>query len=203
MPTDTDLIPVVSLGALPLESYERGTAYRSSDAEGAAARLGLTRLGRNLHGGSAGEVFLPLPRSPCRGRDVRHPRRTGRLPIRRQALQRESRRRSRGAERRPGVRPPADKHRRRNPQVPRHFQRLGCGRMRVSGQWQVRGREPCGLQVHRSPRRQRRLLGRRTRRPEVAPRRQPGVVLPAHRPAKLDRVFGPAARVRAASYFKH
>ena len=45
MPTDTDLIPVVSLGALPLESYERGTAYRSSDAEGAAARLGLTRLG--------------------------------------------------------------------------------------------------------------------------------------------------------------
>lgn len=45
MSTDTDPKPVVSLGALPLESFERGTAYRSSDAGGVAAGLGLTRLG--------------------------------------------------------------------------------------------------------------------------------------------------------------
>ena len=45
MPAEIDLAPVVSLGALPLETYERGTAYRSSDAEGVATRLGLTRLG--------------------------------------------------------------------------------------------------------------------------------------------------------------
>lgn len=45
MPSDPDFTPVVRLANLPLGSYERGTAYRSSDAEGVGVRLGLTRLG--------------------------------------------------------------------------------------------------------------------------------------------------------------
>lgn len=58
MPTDTDPKPVVSLGALPLESFERGTAYRSSDAGGVARGLGLTRLGATY-------IEVPPGKSSC------------------------------------------------------------------------------------------------------------------------------------------
>ena len=59
MPPETEFSPVVSLSALPLGSYERGSAYQSSDAEGVGVRLGLTRLGATYTEVAPGKSSCP------------------------------------------------------------------------------------------------------------------------------------------------